>query len=252
MAEEPQKFSQTAVDVAGVRKSFGSQVVLEDVGFRLAGGQGLCICGPNAAGKTTLLRIMAGLLQPSAGAVQICGFDVRSKARQAKAKLGAIFHRSMSYPQLTVIENLQFFARLYGVSNSKTDIEELLEQTGLTPYRYDRAGVLSRGMLQRLAIARALVHRPPVLLADEPFAALDADASRHLVAMLNNFRDGGGTIVMTSHNVDLSLQCCPRAAVLDEGKLIFAAKVCEMDAAAFARDYLLYARENSWAKLQTS
>jgi heme ABC exporter ATP-binding subunit CcmA len=235
------------VDVAGVCKSFGSQVVLEEVSFHLTAGQGLCICGVNASGKTTLLRIMAGLLQPSAGAVHICGFDVKSQAQQARAMLGAVFHKSMVYPQLTVIENLRFFARVYGVRDSTACMQELLEQTALMPYRYDRAGVLSRGMMQRLAIARALVHKPTVLLADEPFTGLDADASKHLVTILNDFKNEGGTIVMTTHDIDLSLQCCRHVAVLDRRKVIFNAKVCEINADAFARDYLSYARENNWA-----
>jgi heme exporter protein A len=247
MAEKLKRLSESVVDVAGVCKFFGSQVVLEDISFRLPGGQGLCICGANAAGKTTLLRIMTGLLQPDAGTVQICGFDVKTQAQQARAVLGAIFHKSMVYPQLTVLENLRFFARLYGVEDGKGHIQDLLEQIGLLPYRYDRAGVLSRGMMQRLAIARALVHKPIVLLADEPFTGLDVDASKHLVTILNNFKDEGGTIVMTTHDVNLSLQCCEHVAVLDKRKLIFKAKVCEINPDAFAKDYLLYARENHWA-----
>jgi len=239
------------VDVAGIHKSFGSQVVLEDISFHLTGGQGLCICGPNAAGKTTLLRIMAGLLQPGTGVVQICGFNVRAQPQQARTMLGAIFHKSMVYPQLTVIENLRFFALVYGVRDSTARIQELLEQTALMPYRYDRAGVLSRGMMQRLAIARALVHKPFVLLADEPFTGLDADASKRLVTILNNFESEGGTIVMTTHDVNLSLQCCGHVAVLDKRKLIFNAKISEIDTAAFAKDYLLYARENNWAASAT-
>lgn len=246
MAEKLQKSSELpAVYVAGIYKSFGTQTVLEDISFQLAGGQGLCICGPNAAGKTTLLRIMAGLLQPTAGTVRICGFDVKTQSQQAKAKLGAIFHKSMVYPQLTVIENLRFFALVYGVRDSNTHIQKLLEQASLMPYRYDKAGVLSRGIMQRLAIARALIHKPDVLLADEPFTGLDIEASKHLVTILNDFKDKGGTIVMTTHNVDLSLQCCQQVAVLDRRKLVFNAKLCEINTDEFARDYLLYARENS-------
>jgi len=243
MAEKLQMpLESPAIDVAGVSKSFGNQLVLDDISFHLTAGQGLCICGANASGKTTLLRIMAGLLQSDAGAVQICGFDVKSQPQQAKAKLGAIFHKSMVYPQLTVIENLRFFALIYGVRDDTAHIQNLLEQTALMPYRYDRAGILSRGMMQRLSIARALVHKPVVLLADEPFTGLDADASNHLVAMLNSFEGKGGTVVMTTHDVNLSLQCCQQVAVLDRRKLIFNAKISEIDTAAFAKDYLLYAR----------
>ena len=233
------------VNLTGVCKSFGSRVVLEGISFRLTGGEGLCICGPNAVGKTTLLRIIAALLKPGEGAVEVCGFNVRRQSHKIKPLIGAIFHKSMIYPQLTVVENLRFFAALYGVKNSKPRIEKLLEEAALTPYRYDSAGILSRGMMQRLAIVRALVHKPAVLLADEPFTGLDTEAGEHLVRALRNFKNDGGAVVMTTHNVGFGLQCCERVAVLDDRKLIFDAKVAEINAADFARDYLLYARENS-------
>jgi len=240
-----------AVDVAGVCKSFWSQIVLKDINFRVEKGQGVCICGANAAGKTTLLRVIAGLLQPDAGMVRICGFDLKTHPQQAKAALGAIFHKSMVYSQLTALENLQFFARLNGIKNNEALIQRLLEQAGLLPYRYDKAAVLSRGMMQRLSIARALVNSPSVLLADEPFTGLDAEASKQLVAILRNFEGEGGTVVMATHDVNLSFQCCDHIVVLHEQKFIFNAKVCEIDTAAFAKDYLSYARANAWAKSGT-
>lgn len=232
------------INLAGVCKSFGSRVVLNAISFSVTSGQGLCICGANAVGKTTLLRIISTTLKPSEGVVELCGFNVQRQAWKIKPLVGAIFHKTMVYPQLTVVENLRFFAMVYGVKNSKARIEKLLEQTGLTPYRYDSAGILSRGMMQRLAIARALVHDPVVLLADEPFTGLDADAGNHLVAILRSFKDTGGTIVMTTHNVNLPLQCCEQVAVLDDKRLIFNAKVSEINAADFTNDYLLYARQN--------
>jgi len=236
------KKQTAAIELAGVCKSFGSRVVLEGISLSVARGEGLCVCGANAAGKTTLLRIIAGLLQPGSGAVQICGFDMRTQAREIKPMLGAILHKSMVYPQLTVVENLRFFSKLYGVRDSKGRIEELLEQAGLGAYRDDRAGVLSRGMTQRLAIARAMEHNPSVLLADEPFAGLDAKASKHLVSLLRSFKDKGGAILVTTHNVDFALRCCESVAVLEDHKLIFNARVSQIDTAEFARDYLSYAR----------
>ena len=171
------------INLAGVCKSFGSRVVLEDISLRLTAGQTLCICGANAAGKTTLLRIVSAILKPSEGTVEICGLNVQQQPQEAAGLIGAIFHKSMIYPQLTVTENLRFFATVYGVKNSKPRIERLLEQMGLTPYRYDSAGILSRGMTQRLAIARALLHKPSILLADEPFTGLDAEANKYLVTI---------------------------------------------------------------------
>ena len=247
MSEKPQDpLDHTqVVNLTGVCKSFGSRIVLEAISFSVTRAEGLCICGANAGGKTTLLKIIAGLLQPDKGLVEICGFNAQHHARQIKPLVGAIFHKSMIYPQLLVSENLQFFARLYGVKNSKARVRELLEQTGLTPYRYDSAGILSRGMMQRLAIARAMIHKPNILLADEPFTGLDAEARRHLLTILRNFKDDGGTVVMTTHNVELSLQCCEQVAVLDERKIVFNREISEINAAEFTRDYLLYARNNS-------
>ena len=115
-----QQQAEPAVSVAGVCKSFGSRVVLDSISLSAAGGQGLCICGANAAGKTTLLKIIAGLLRPSDGRVQICGFDTQKQAHKTKPLIGAVFHKSMVYPQLTVSENLRFFGRLYGEEQSRS------------------------------------------------------------------------------------------------------------------------------------
>jgi heme exporter protein A len=210
-----------AISVKDVCKSFGGRLVLEGINFHLLSGEGLCICGANAAGKSTLLGIIAGLSEASSGSVEICGLNVRGQSEKTKAIIGAIFHKSMIYPELTVSENLRFFSRLYGIKEWKGRIEELLGQTGLSGYRNDIAGILSRGMTQRLAIARALLHRPTILVADEPFSGLDSEASERLDAILSKFKAGGGTIVMTAHNVDLSVQCCEEVALLDKHKLIF-------------------------------
>lgn len=235
-------YQNQAVELTEVSKSFGSQGVLRDISFQVYSGQGICICGANAAGKTTLLRVISGLLQANEGSVRIYGFDVRMQPEKVKPLLGVIFHENMVYPQLTVVENLKFFSRLYGLRNNEAHIQKLLEQIGLMPYRYDMAGVLSRGMTQRLAIVRALVHKPTVLLADEPFTGLDNDASNILVTMLSDFKSDGGAMVMTTHNIDFALQCCEQVAVLDNRKLFFTAKASEIDTAEFRKDYLLYAR----------
>lgn len=233
------------INLSGVCKSFGNRPVLEAISFSVSGGERFCICGANAAGKTTLLKIIAGLLQPSDGVVVLCESNMTTEGEKNKLLVGTVLHKSMVYPQLTVIENLRFFAGLYGVKDNNSRIQELLELTGLMPYRYDNAGILSQGMTQRLAIARAMVHKPIILLADEPFAGLDDRACRHLINLLSDFKDNGGTVVMTTHNINFALDCCEKVAVLDDRKLIFNAKVSDIDAAEFARDYLSYARQNS-------
>jgi heme ABC exporter ATP-binding subunit CcmA len=240
----PDTSSETpAINLKGIGKSFAGRVVLEAISFQLSAGEALCICGANAAGKTTLLRIIAALLQPTEGTVEICGFNVKTQTRKVKLLVGAIMHQSMVYPQLTVVENLRFFAGLYGLSNSKARIQQLLEQVRLTPYRYDTPAVLSRGITQRLAIARALLHKPDILLADEPFTALDSQGGKDLITILHNFKNQGGTVIMTTHHVDLSLNCCDKVAVLHNRKLIFNAKTSDINISDFAQDYLSYARK---------
>jgi heme exporter protein A len=189
-----------------------------------------------------LLRIVAGLLRPDTGTVAVSGFDIRRRPEAARRQLGLISHASMVYSELTVHENLVFAARLYGMSDRAGRIEELLADTDLIPFTHDRAGILSRGLLQRLAIARALVHRPVVLLADEPFTGLDADATDRLLAIFRQFVCAGGALLMTTHDIRLGLACCRRVAVLDKGVLILDAMQDKIDSDRFANDYLSYAR----------
>ncbi len=234
-----------ALDVHGVSKTFVARPVLKGVDLAVPMGQAVCLCGVNGAGKSTLLRIVAGLLRPDHGIVTIKGFDTRKHTEAAKRQLGMISHASMAYPELTVLENLTFAARLYGVSDRATRIEELLAGTALGPFRHDRAGILSRGLLQRLAIARALLHKPAVLLADEPFTGLDADVSERLVTIFDQFVHGGGTILMTTHDTRMGLRCCHRVVVLEKGVLVLDKMKSEIDSERFTGDYLSYARSMS-------
>jgi heme exporter protein A len=233
---------ESIIDVNSVSKSFGTRPVLKGVNLQVGRAQGVCICGVNGAGKSTLLRIISGLLEPSEGSVKLCGLEVGSEPEKTKSQLGVISHKSMLYPDLSLSENLLFFARLYSVKDSHKRVKELLEELGLASYRYDRAGILSRGMLQRLAIARAVIHRPAVLLADEPFTGLDTEACRHLVDVFGKFRADRGTLIMTSHDTRLGLQCCDRVMVLDRARIVFEAMTSEIDTDLFVQDYLAYAR----------
>ncbi len=239
------RLTHVALSVCAVGKTFVTRPVLRNVDLAVPAGQAVCLCGVNGAGKSTLLRIAAGLLHPDRGSVAVHGFDVRRHPEAARRQLGMISHASMVYPELTVSENLAFAARLYGVADRRGRVEELLTCTDLMPFRHDRAGILSRGLLQRLAIARALVHRPVVLLADEPFTGLDADALDRLLAIFDRFVQDGGTILMTTHDIRLGLSCCRRFAVLDRGALILDVMKEQVDSDRFANDYLSYARSMS-------
>ena len=238
----PQDMNDMVINVKSVSKAFDTRGVLRDIAIDIDRGQAVLICGINGAGKTTLLRIIAGLLQPDIGSVELCGYNIRKDPEKAKSQFGMISHKSMVYPELTVLENLSFFATLYGVKDSDTYITKLLQDVGLFSYRYDTASILSRGLLQRLAIARALVHQPVLLLADEPFTGLDAKACHHLITVLNEFTNNGGTIVMTTHDIDIGLQCCNRVVVLDKSNLIFDASTSDIDKERFLKDYISYAR----------
>lgn len=230
------------INIDSVSKAFGTRLVLKDINLSIGQSQSVLLCGVNGAGKSTLLSIISGLLQPDCGSVRLCGHNMDRYPERAKPQLGVILHKPMVYPDLTVIENLSFFADLYGVKDSPARINELLEDVGLLACRYDRAGILSRGLLQRLAIARALVHRPKVLLADEPFTGLDISACDHLISIMANFTDGGGTVLMSTHNVTIGLRCCRRVLVLDRASLIFDADISHIDTAGFSKDFITYAR----------
>lgn len=233
---------ESAIKINSIGKSFASRLVLDNIDLCVIKGQSLCLCGANGAGKSTLLRIISGLLEPDRGYVELNGYNLKENPEKAKIQLGVVSHKSMVYSDLTVIENILFFAAIYAVKDSLSHAEQLIKDIGLEPYRYDRASILSRGLLQRLAIARALMHKPTILLLDEPFTGLDVEAVKHLIAVLSDFTDNNGTIIMTTHDINVGIQSCDRVAVLDKNRIIFDEMICDIDTNSFKVDYLSYAR----------
>ena len=183
--EKKNYIDDQVVNITSVSKAFVSKRVLRQINLSITPSQSVCLCGINGAGKSTLFRIIAGLLQPDEGFVKINGYDIAKEPEKSKVHLGVISHKSMVYSDLTVFENIHFFATLYGANNSTDRLNKLLKEIGLYSRRYDKVNILSRGLLQRLAIVRALVHEPLILLADEPFTGLDVKASRHLISALD-------------------------------------------------------------------
>jgi len=234
-----------ALSISSVSKTFTSRCVLKSVTLQVQRGQGVCLCGVNGTGKSTLLRIVAGLLRPDGGSVVVNGRQRADHPEQYKRQLGMISHASMIYAELTVSENLAFAADLQGVPDRLGRVEEAMADMGLGPFRHDRAGTLSRGWLQRLAIARALLHKPAVLLADEPFTGLDVEAAGRLVGIFDNFVQNGGSVLMTTHDLRLGLRCCSRVVVLDRGAIILDAVTDRIDVERFSEDYLSYARSQA-------
>jgi len=210
-----------AIATHGLTKSFGGPAVLRDLDFTLAPGEAVALFGPNGAGKSTLLRLCAGLLRPSRGSLKIFGIDGKDGKLETRRRIGFVSHQSFLYPDLTPIENLSFYARMYRVAGAADRVRGLVEQVGLVGWANRPVRTLSRGLEQRCALARALLHEPDLLLLDEPFTGLDADASATLQAVLNTAQQRGASLVMATHDIAQGLACCGRAVVLARGRLVW-------------------------------
>ena len=192
---------------------------MSGVSLTLAAGDCLALFGPNGAGKTTLLRLLGGLLRPTSGSAAIEGIPLPGDAN-VRARVGLVSHQTMLYDALTARENVEFAARVYGVSDVRTAANEVLARLGATSFADVRVRSLSRGMQQRVSVARAIVHKPSVLLADEPFTGLDASGAAALTGMLTELRDSGATIIIVTHNLDEALALCTSAAIMREGRFV--------------------------------
>ena len=198
-------------------KRFGLKTILRSVDFEVQPGEFVALLGPNGAGKTTFLRILASLSRPSLGEVTIAGYKLPQQAAQVRARLGVVSHLPLLYGDLNAEENLRFYARLYGINNYELRIREVLEMTGLETRRRDLVRTFSRGMQQRLAIGRAVLHDPDVMLFDEPYTGLDQDASSMLDGVLKTVAAQGRTIVMTSHDLSRAEELATRFDILSRG-----------------------------------
>lgn len=210
--------SSAALEVSGVWKFYGDFPALRDIALRVEAGSTVALLGRNGAGKTTLLRIIAGLSKPSRGAVTIGGADVRDET--TRRRIGVLGHGISLYEELSAVENLRLFAKLYGIPNPAKRVDEMLERTGLERVRDGLAREFSRGMRQRLAVARVFLHDPEVLLLDEPFTALDDRAIAVLQSLLNDMHERGRTIVMSTHQLREALELATHVAMIQRGKLI--------------------------------
>jgi heme exporter protein A len=226
-----------AIEAEGIDFSFGATRVLRGVTLRVERGSCLAVFGPNGAGKTTLLKILAGLLKPAAGRLRVEGIAPREDPAGFRRLIGVISHQPYVYPQLTGRENLEFYGRLYGVDDPKAEAGKMLDEMGLQGAADREASAYSRGMLQRLAIGRALLHGPSVLLLDEPFTGLDHQARERLEALLGVLRDGRRTVLMTSHDVDSGLGLADAVAVLARGRVVLETPTTGLDHADFLARY---------------
>ena len=225
-----------AIRVEHIAKAFGARKALDDVSFELPEGAFLSVFGPNGAGKTTLLRVLSTLARPSSGSAHVCGIDVREEPDKVREKIGLISHQSMLYPDLTAEENLMLYAELYGVASPQVRVRALLDAVGLAHRRLDQVRTFSRGMTQRVSIARALVHDPQVVFLDEPYSGLDphaVDIFDELMEAQRNER----TFVMVSHDLAKGFSMCTHALVLARGRVVLFAPKSEVDFDGFAALY---------------
>jgi heme exporter protein A len=209
----------TAVAVDGVWKFYGDFPALRDVRLEVAPGSCLALIGRNGAGKTTLLRIIAGFARPGRGQVRILGTPPRETA--TRRKIGFIGHGISVYDELSALENLILFGRLYGLADPRRSAFEWLERTGLDRVRNGLVREFSRGMRQRLAVARAFLHEPSVLLLDEPFTALDDRAIAVLQTLLRQALAEGKTVILSTHQLREALELASHVALLNRGQTAF-------------------------------
>ncbi len=224
------------VEVEALVRTFGHRRALAGVDFALSAGECLALFGPNGAGKTTLLRVLAGLLKPTAGRARIAGVQLPAGA-EARAAVGLISHNSMLYEALTARENVEFVARLYGLPNPRVAAADALRQMRIDDRGETMVRALSRGMQQRVSIARAVVHGPRVLLLDEPYSGLDEGGASALTALLGELRRSGAALIIVTHNLAEGLALATQSAIMQAGRFVHHELEPTADHGAYAARY---------------
>jgi heme exporter protein A len=224
------------IETRDLIRRFDRHEALSGVDLSVAPGDCLAIFGPNGAGKTTLLRVLAGLLDPSGGSASVAGVTLPG-GHAARAHVSLISHHSMLYPALTARENVEFAARLHGLEAPRASAESALDRLGVLDRANVPVRVLSRGLQQRVSIARAFVHMPRVVLLDEPYTGLDATGAAALSAALEGLKSGGAALVLVTHHLDEGLAIATHVAVMRAGRFVLHVHRDAIDPASFASEY---------------
>lgn len=225
------------IETRALVKTYDLLVVLRRLDLQIRRGEFVALLGPNGSGKSTLLRLLAGLTRPTSGKILIGGWELPDEAAAVRAQIGLVSHRTLLYDNLTARENLHFFARLYALENVAERVDSLLRQVGLYKRGDSLVRTFSRGMQQRLSIARALLHAPDVLLLDEPYTGLDQDAGHTLDELLAQAHAAGHTIIMTTHELDRAARIASRVLILQRGAVGYDAPAVQLTPAALAAQY---------------
>ena len=228
---------EVAIEAVKITKTFGTRKAVDQVSFAIPQGAFLSIFGPNGAGKTSLLRILSTLSRATSGSAKLLGIDIKKEPDKARDHLGFISHNSMLYPDLTAEENLMLIAQLYGVENAKDRVLEMLGLVELKHRRHDQVRTFSRGMTQRLSIARALIHDPAIVFLDEPYSGLDPHAVEIFDGLFETVRQDR-TFVMVSHDLRKGFDMCSHALVLAKGQIVAFDEKGSLDYGEFSKLYV--------------
>ncbi len=226
-----------ALEARALEKWYGPLPAVRGIDFSLARGEFLTVFGPNGAGKTTLLRILCGAVKPTAGTVRVAGEELGGGDQAWRRRIGILSHQTFLYGGLSAAENLDFYARLHGLPDRRTRVAEALDSIELRSRGGDPVRTFSRGMQQRLALARTLLHDPEVVLLDEPYTGLDPHAAAMLRGVLERLKDGRRTVLLVTHNLSQGLELADRVAVQVGGRWVSDEPRAAVDAAAFERVY---------------
>lgn len=226
-----------AIKVQGLTKSFGHNLALRGIDIEVSHGESVVIFGPNGAGKTTLIKILATILKPSAGKLIVNGLEFKENPEEIRRQIGMVTHQTLLYGNLTAYENLEFYCRMYDVPARQERIHEVVGLVGMMPRLHDRVGTLSRGMQQRLSIARALLHNPTLMLLDEPETGLDPQSSSIVWDLLRQGAEKKRTVILTTHSLERGLELCDRLLILARGQIAYESSKQALDLAGLEQAY---------------
>jgi heme ABC exporter ATP-binding subunit CcmA len=228
--------SAPALEVRSLVKTYGVVPALRGLDLTVMPGESVAVFGPNGAGKTTLLKILASIISPTAGRVTINGSDIKTHAMEALRQIGIVSHHTYLYGNLTAVENLKFYARMYDITETAR-IFNVISQVGMTPRQNDQVATLSRGMQQRLSIARAILHQPAIMLLDEPDTGLDQQAMSALWKLIQSNGLSPRTVIFSTHSLERGLELASRLIIINRGKMVFQTSANQTDITELKENY---------------
>lgn len=231
------KCMPSAIEISGLNKSYGHIQALRELNLSVHWGNVVSVFGPNGSGKTTLIKVLSTLARPDSGIVRIAGLDPRKYHKEIHKRIGVMTHDTFLYSQLTVLENLQFYGRMFGVKNLSSRISSVCQIFKLTSYLDFKVSSLSHGFQKRVSLTRMLLHDPEILLLDEPETGLDEEATVQLMELITNHRAQGRMALMTTHSLELGIGIADQAIILVKGNVVLTNEGRELDPTTFKNNY---------------